>query len=543
MKFFKQNTSNLFRVFFVLFIASLLAIIFIQKTPFTTEIKSYGGSLHEGMVGAPRFINPVLAQSQADNDLTRLLFTPLITIDADGAVLYNLVEDIDVSKDGLTYTVSLLPNIKFEDESVMDADDVIFTINAIKDPFIKSPLAQKWQGVDVEKIDQQTVSFKLARPYADFLYNLELGIIPQNVWRDINPQEFIFSTYNTYPVGNGPYKVDTIRTQESGVPEEYVLSRSTTSHESPYLSTLSFRFFQTQDELIDALNSGDVESAYGISPDKLDEINTKGQVIHTDPLPRVFALFFNQSEQKIFESLAVRKAISYAIDKQGLVDTVFNGYASPINSPFAFPEEDAVYDPGAAIEILEKDGWRKNEENIYTKTIGGTLTPLEFSIAIPNVDDMRNVAEKIENDLRAIGIPVTIRSYEQGNLNQNIIRPREYESLLFGYEIEKPSDAYAFWHSSQISDPGLNVSVFKDASIDTSLQNLRAQKTTSLTSINQALINKFPAVFLYAPSYIYVLPEKINDASFSLKKSSDRFNTIDNWYVETRHVWSIFINE
>src|SRR5690606_36374980 len=108
MKFFKQNTSNLFRVFFVLFVVSLLGILFIRDTSLTTEIKSYGGTLHEGMIGAPRFINPVLAQSQTDNDLTRLLFTPLITIDAEGEATYNLVENIETSKDGLTYTVTLL---------------------------------------------------------------------------------------------------------------------------------------------------------------------------------------------------------------------------------------------------------------------------------------------------------------------------------------------------------------------------------------------------------------------------------------------------
>lgn len=543
MKFFKQNTSNLFRVFFVLFVISLLAILFLRNNPFTTEVKSYGGSLNEGMVGAPRFINPVLAQSQADSDLTRLIFTPLITIDASGEISYNLVENIDVSKDGLSYTVTLLPNIKFEDGTIMDVDDVIFTVEAIKDPFIKSPLAQKWQGVEMEKIDQRTITFKLVRPYADFLYNLELGIIPQHIWKDINPQEFIFSTYNTYPVGNGAYTVDQIKIKDSGTPERYSLVRSKDANESPYLNNISFSFFDTQEDLIKALNSGDIESAYGISPDQLEDIDTKSKVIYRDSLPRVFALFFNQTEQKIFESQAVRKAITYAIDKDSLVETVFNGYASPIDSPFAFSEDHSQFNQTAAIEILEKDGWKKNEEGVYTKKINGTVTPLEFSIAIPNIDDMRKVAEKIENDLRAIGIVVTIRSYEQGNLNQNIIRPREYESLLFGYEIEKPSDAYAFWHSSQISDPGLNVSVFKDASIDTSLQNLRAQKTTSLTSINEAIINKYPAVFLYTPSYIYILPEKIHDASFSLKKSSDRFNNIDRWYTETRHIWPIFINK
>lgn len=543
MKFFKQNTSNLFRVFFVLFVISLLGIIFFKNQNITTEIKSYGGTLHEGAVGTPRFINPVLAQSQADHDLTRLIFTPLISISAEGDVSYNLVEDIETSKDGLVYTITLLPNVAFEDGTLMDADDVIFTIESIMDPFIKSPLAQKWQGVEVEKIDQHTLSLTLARPYADFIYNLELGVIPHHIWKDINPQEFVFSTYNTHPIGNGPYKVKNINMKESGVPERYVLERSKTAYTPPYISNFVFSFFDTQDELIEALNEGTVESVYGISPNQLEKISTRGAIVYSGPLPRVFALFFNQPQKEIFESLAVRKAITYAIDKESIVKDIFQNYASAINSPFGFPETDPQYNPELAIEILEKDGWEKGTEGLYTKTIQKKVTPLEFSIAIPNVKDIRKVAEKIERDLRAIGIPVTIRSYEEGNFTQNIIRPRDYESLLFGYEIEKPSDLYAFWHSSQVSDPGLNVSVFKDSAIDVNLQNLRTHQNISLSSLNTALVEKFPAVFLYAPSFTYMLPEKVHDATFSLKNSSDRFNTVATWYIKTRHVWPFFISK
>src|SRR5690606_35223855 len=115
-------------------------------------------------------------------------------------------------------------------------------------------------------------------------------------------------------------------------------------------------------------------------------------------LPRVFALFFNQTQQPIFESLTVRKAINLSIDKEALVKNVFNGYASSIDSPFAFREETPLFNPQEAQELLEKDGWKKNEEEIYTKTINGKVTPLEFSIAIPNVEDMRKVAEHIENN-------------------------------------------------------------------------------------------------------------------------------------------------
>jgi len=156
---------------------------------------------------------------------------------------------------------------------------------------------------------------------------------------------------------------------------------------------------------------------------------------------------------------------------------------------------------------------------------------------------MKLVAEHVQNDLAAVGISTTIRSYDQGNFNQNILRPREYEAVIFGYEIEKPSDMYAFWHSSQISDPGLNISLFNNSNVDTLLSNLRASKNPDLTNIDDAIIQEQPAVFLYSPSYIYILPTKVHGSSFSIARSSDRFDTIQDWYIRTRNVWKMFTTD
>ena len=542
MTFLKKNTTTLFRVFFLLFIVGIIGLLWQQNQRYSAEIKSPGGNLIEGVVGAPRFINPVLAQSQADLDMTRLLFTPMLNINRTGETFYQLIDELEISKDERNYEITLKKDIYFEDGNRMTADDVVFTINSIKDPLIKSPLSAKWQGVRVEKINSSKVVFTLAQPFNDFIYNLEIGILPKHIWENINSQEFIFSNYNTTPVGYGPYKVKKIIKEESGVPSRYLLAKSQSSKERPYIQNLTVDFFSNEEDLVEALGDNKIHAAYGISSKYINDALVKKKVVETGTLPRVFALFFNQEKQPIFKSQRIREAIQYGIDKENLTQDVFNGYANPINSAFGFNSENE-FSQEQAISLIQKDGWKLNNDLIYEKKINGKDTLLEFSIAIPNIEDMRSTAENIQNDLSEIGIKVIIRSYDQGNLNQNIMRPREYEALLFGYEIEKPSDMYAFWHSSQISDPGLNMSLFKDSEVDLALNNLRASEEQKLVNLDTLINEKVPAVFLYSPSYIYVLPSSVKGYNLSITKSSDRFNSLSNWYKRTRHVWPLFINK
>ncbi|MCA9352041.1 peptide ABC transporter substrate-binding protein [Patescibacteria group bacterium] len=541
MRLSVHNTSVFVRVFFLIVIISIVGVLWHLNQNMMVTIKARGGTITEGIIGAPRFINPVLAQSQADIDLTRLVFTPILSIDRTGEVTYKLAEHIDTSPDGLTYTLHLKQGLYFEDGEVLNADDVVFTVTSIQDSLIKSPLATKWQGVEVEKIDTYTVLFKLARPFSDFLYNLELGVLPEHIWSNIDPQEFIFSNYNSHPVGSGPYTVRHITTKETGVPSEYVLERSSETSEEAYITKIVLTFFDNEADLMRALVRGDIDAAYGVSASSIVDMDPER--IYSATLPRVFALFFNQESQPLLKSLRVRQAINYAIDKQAIVDEIFAGYASPVSSPFGFARTEHEFDSERARTLLEADGWDTNDQGVYTKRINKEPVTLQFDISIPNTDEMKLVAEHVQNDLAAVGISTTIRSYDQGNFNQNILRPREYEAVIFGYEIEKPSDMYAFWHSSQISDPGLNISLFNNSNVDTLLSNLRASKNPDLTNIDDAIIQEQPAVFLYSPSYIYILPTKVHGSSFSIARSSDRFDTIQDWYIRTRNVWKMFTTD
>jgi len=539
MQMKKITTSIILRVFFILLTVSIIGYTWQKLENTKTEIKAVGGKYSEGIIGAPRFINPVLAQSQADYDLSSLLFTSLLTIERDGSVDYKAAESIEISLDKLTYTLVLRNDIYFEDGERLNGEDVIFTIDSIQDTLIKSPLAQQWEGVSTELIDLNTIEFTLRQPFNDFLYNLELGILPKHIWENINPQEFIFSIYNTNPIGSGPYRVEKISTKENGAPSKYLLTRSENYYQKSYIKNIEFNFYDNENELARALRSGTIDGAYGLSPENIELTDT----INRGSLPRVFALFFNQDKNENLKSITIRKAIESAVDKESLVNDIFSNFATPINSALGFPQETSSYDPDRSMRLIESEGWVKNSEGYYSKNINGNSEELSFSIATPNLEEMVKVANYIQQNLSTIGVRVNIRSYDQGNLNQNIIRSRDYESLLFGYEIKKPSDIYAFWHSSQISDPGLNISLLRNTSLDQSLERLRNDSGSDFRGIDEKINIQVPAVFLYSPSYTYILPESVYTTEMSITSSEDRFNDIDKWYIETRHVWNNFIHE
>jgi peptide/nickel transport system substrate-binding protein len=536
-----KTTSIVLRVFFILLFVSIAGFAWQKMESKKTEIKAIGGTYTEGIIGAPRFINPVLAQSQADNDLAKLIFTPLLTIDRDGSVHYQAAESIERSEDGLSYTVALRNDTYFEDEKPLTSDDVHFTITSIQDPLIKSPLASQWEGISIEIIDSKNLVFKLARPFNDFLYNLEIGILPKHIWENINPQEFVFSTYNTNPIGSGPYKVKQTLSKESGAPEEYRLVRSENYFEKNYIKNINFLFFDNEKDLISGLKSGVIDGAYGISPENITSGEINKDLVHEGSLPRVFALFFNQEKQSLLKSKKIREAIHYGINKEELIDTNFSQFASAIDSPLGFVQNENSFNTAKAESLIQSEGWKRNTDGYYSKILNGKTVELGFSIATPNLDEMIKVSEHIQNNLANIGVRVAIRSYDQGNLSQNIIRSREYESLLFGYEIKKPSDMYAFWHSSQIIDPGLNISLYKNGNVDQSLEKLRTNSIEDFSKIDSQIKDDIPAIFLYSPSYLYILPDAIKNTELSIVSSEDRFNDINQWYIETRHIWNSFI--
>ncbi|MEZ4199988.1 MAG: ABC transporter substrate-binding protein [Candidatus Paceibacterota bacterium] len=148
-----------------------------------------GGTLVEGVVGTPRFINPVLAIGRADHDLVALTYSGLMKLDTDGNLVPDLAKDITVSEDGTVYNITLNEDRYFHDGTPLTAADVLFTIGLIQDPELKSPLRGNWAGVVVEELGEYELNLILEDAYAPFLENLTVGILPKHIWSGLSTEE------------------------------------------------------------------------------------------------------------------------------------------------------------------------------------------------------------------------------------------------------------------------------------------------------------------------------------------------------------------
>ena len=219
LRSFTMAEKTVFYFCAALFLFSGFILIWKASDAFMVEVPIQGGTLSEGVVGNPRFINPVLALSEADKNLSSLIYSGLIRLTPDGSVENDLAESLAISENRLIYTVAVKPGARFHDGTAVTADDVIFTIQKIVDPGIKSPKRGNWDAVSVEKVDERTVAFKLKKPYAPFIYNLTTGILPKNIWKNVSDDEFSFSQFNTLPIGSGPYEVERVERNSGGIPD------------------------------------------------------------------------------------------------------------------------------------------------------------------------------------------------------------------------------------------------------------------------------------------------------------------------------------
>ncbi|MDQ3075884.1 MAG: ABC transporter substrate-binding protein [bacterium] len=543
----------------VILLVSTIGILQNINKSFMVEVPMEGGSITEGIMGTPRFVNPVLATSDADKDLVSLIYGGLMRKNNDGTLVPDLAEKVDVSEDGLTYTFVLKSEIFFHDNTPVTTNDVVFTIDKVKDGVLKSPLKANWDGVGIEKVDEKTIKFILKQPYASFLENVTLGIMPLHIWGD-SPVEL--NAANIDPIGTGPYKVANVKKQSSGIVDYYELtSFNKFSLGKPYIKKITLKFYQNEEELLNALRGGSVDQISSVTPSNALKLKEEEYRIESSVLPRIFGLFFNQNQNQIFTDKNVVRAIDLAIDKDKIVREVLSGYGVVIDDPIP-PNMIEYQKTGAettysheeniakAKDILGKEGWIKNENGFLEKTVTEnnkkTVKNLEFSISTGNAPELASSAQLIKNDLEIIGINVEIKTFEVGNLNQIVIRPRKYDALLFGQIINHESDLFAFWHSTQRKDPGLNVAMYTNAKVDKILEDAfvtidENSRIKKYAQFEEEVRKDLPSVFLYSPDFIYVVSKNIKELSIDhIVSPRDRFLNAYLWYTKTDNVWEVF---
>lgn len=552
---FSITEKAIFLLLAATFSVACLSLAHKVSSAFMVEVPKRGSALVEGVVGTPRFVNPLLAVSDADKDLASLVYSGLLKATPSGGYVADLAERYEVSEDGLVYTFVIRSDATFHDGKPVTADDVEFTVLKAQDPTLKSPRQIAWEGVSVEKRGSHEVAFVLKQPYASFLSNLTMGIMPKHVWQGFTSEQIPFSSNNVNAVGSGPYAIKGVKASSLGIPESVTLrANEDYALGEPYISTIVMRFYANPSELANALIRGEVQSASNLSADAAALLPAGERLVRT-PLTRVFSVFFNQNQKEIFAHKEVRQAIDLAVGKQALIDSVLGGFGTVALGPLP-PGESSSTTVDRSIDearaVLEAKGWAIDPETgVYGLKPSKTAptSTLSFSLSTANIPELVAAANIVQADLAELGAEVSVKVFETSDLNQSVIRPRKYEALLFGAVTGRDPDLYAFWHSSQRNDPGLNVALYTNSTADKLLESMRKETDKAKSA---ELYEKFAAeveadkaaIFLWSPDFIYAVPEALKGMEIGqITSPSDRFLSIERWYVDTDRVWKVFAGD
>jgi len=548
-----------------------------------------GGEYIEGIIGSPSLINPILlAQNdEVDKDIARLLFNSLLKQE-ENAIINDLAASYSLSADQLTYTFQLKQNIYWHDGSPFTADDVVFTVQSIQNLEFKSPLYNSLKGVLIQKIDDQTVKFKLSQPFSPFLSLLTFGILPKHLWEDVPPGTAHLADLNIKnPTGTGPFKIKSFKKDSRGVIKSYTLTRNEDYYnQPPNIKTIIFKFYPDFLSAVQALNNGNIDSINYLPNKYQADITNKNVSVKSLSLPQYTAVFFNQQNNETLKDLNIRQALILALNRQELVKLVLENQGKVIYGPilpgfigFSADIKKFDYNPDETRKLIESSGWKQITAEEYQKKVEEQAKeraqeqnaeepapnpPIQqiqqtesinqdffwqknqqiLSIVLTTVDnpETAQAASLIKKQWEQAGVKVDLNIVSKEQLMPEIVKPRLYQALLLGQNIGNDPDPYAFWHSSQINDPGVNLAMYSNKKVDALLEE--ARKTSDIKErggkyieFQNIIKEDLPALFLYNPTYPYILNNRVKD--FNVKKISipaDRFNGIERWYIETKRI-------
>lgn len=523
LKIILENLSKKERVVFFVFlgilVASAIGYAFLFAKNRTEIVPVSGGSWREGIVGYPKVVNPVFAETQADRDIATLLFERLD----------RLMSASKTESNGLVYVATLKQGLFWGDGKPLTSDDIVFTVEEIQNPDSHSPLFKDWQGVQVERVSELQVKFGIPIPYAFFEKNIrELRIIPKHIFGEIEPQMLAVSPYALEPVGSGPYRVRRAVKNKDGIVSSYELvPNNYYAGQKPYIQKFSFSFYDSQEAVERAYRLRSINGFGSASP--LLEPDPRG-VAETIPMNRYYAVFFNlRGENPHMRNPDFRQALDRAVPKREIIESVFGGRAEEISGPVLGKEVTGEYNAETAKELMQKSG-AKNPS---------------FTLTVPKTPFLEKTADILKRYWESAGVKeVKIEVLDPKDVVEGKIRTGEYDALLFGNILENREDLFSFWHSSQREYPGLNLSGFSNGNVDGLLEAIRETtdsetRHAQLDSVDLFVKNGSPAAFLYSVPYLYMHEGRL--AGFSvdhgtISNPAERFENVGSWYVEKARI-------
>lgn len=513
------SEKRLIKIFALIAVGGLLLLIFV---PSNSKIPSFGGEYREGINGFPSLINPILATTNIDLDLSSLIFSGLLKFNQNLDLVPDLALNYEIKENKAKFSIK--KNIFWHDGQILKSDDIIFTFEAVKNPKFDSPYSARYKNIKIKKIDDWNLEFFVSSGILEpSLFTL--GIIPK--------QTISLTELNLRPVGSGPFQFkNLVRDKNSKLIKSITLIRNEKYHQPVFLDKITFKFYSDSKAIIEAAIKKEIDGISNLNQENKEKLLKLGNFRnYLLSLPRYNAIFLLSKNNKLLENKIFRKVLAYAAPKNLIMEEVLKNEGEVSQGPilpssfFYNPEiKNYPFDLEKAKKILENAGFEKD--------LNLTLTTIDQ-------EELKKTAEIVANKWQNLGIKIKLEIIPQESFPE-IVKSKSYQALLFGViESQIEPNLYGLWHSSQIKD-GLNLSGFSIRKADELMEKIKLttdkeEEKNYYFEVQKIISEEVPAIFLYHSFYGWLVDKKIK--GIEIKKiilPRDRFIGIENWYIKTK---------
>jgi peptide/nickel transport system substrate-binding protein len=548
------------QIIVVLLALAAIAVLLLSQQPISSlsvdgeDQPLAGGVYTEALIGSIGRLNPLLDYyNSADYDIDRLIYSGLVRFDSRGLPYGDLAETWGISRDGKTYSFSIRADAYWHDGQPVTAEDVVFTVEQMRDDRLPLPddVHAFWDQVEVEALDEKTLQFRLPEAFSPFLDYLSFGVLPRHALEGLSGSALIDAPFNLSPIGSGPYRIESVDTEGDGVigvtlrafPEYYA---------GPlYLEKIIFRYYPDEAAAMSAYEAGEVMGVSQLTGGNLERaLRLPNLKVFTGRLPRLTMIYLNLDDPRLpfFQDARVRRALLQGVNRRWILDRLMGGQAIPAHGPI-FPDSWAYYegieqiefDTAAATAQLKDAGYTVPAEGSNVREKDGVK--LAFELAYPEGELFGQIAEQIRQDWSRLGVEVELVAMPYDELIADHLEPRTYDAALVDINFSRSPDPdpYPFWHQAQITN-GQNYAQWDDRQVSEYLEQARvnddfSERAKRYRNFQVRFAQELPALALFYPTYSYGVDSQIRGASMGpLYDPSDRFNAIAQWHTRTESV-------
>lgn len=497
---------------------------------------------HETIVFAlasePTNLNSIFLDINAGN---WKMFNGVIKFDQNLRPVPDLARDLPtVSADGKTITVHLRPDVRFHDGHSLTADDVVFTWQVILDPQVLTPVRSALALSDlitgVRAIDKHTVEFSLSRPDPAFIEKLYVGIAPRHLLAD---EDLNTTRFNRAPVGTGPYVF------KEWTPGNRIVLEANPDYfaGSVGIKRIVYIFVEDENTRAGMLSNGTIDVTR-LSPQLATGFSRDDRFRVIVPPTASISQVSLPNDNPVLADSRVRRALSMAVDRQMLVDTVWHGMARVAYGPilsehWAYDDSAYIpYDPAEAKELLRDAGWTQGADGFFVKDGQRLAFTLMY---LPNLEHDRLLALALRSYFANIGVDVQI----EGVASPAYLDRLHEDAWLHGIGLPYDPD-YVLWsayHSNfaRDGDPTTNRARMRNAEVDAALEAGRQtsdpeSRREAYIAVQRGLREDGSYLFLTQRGISVVLSNRIQGVVPKMMGSPHAFIRGISWNVED---WSL----